>query len=149
MSTPEVPAPWANVAPQKRKVTGKAYHRDPHDFFQYFLTHEQANHRISAMKATAISTRGMRVQLPKHLYRRVERTARLTKCHFSEVIVSALETSLPLNGKRSSRNTSAFHRTKPKLNTCWPSVRKRARLEGLRREFPAHGFAPSLTRGIS
>lgn len=36
------------------------------------------------------------MQLPKHLYRRVERTARLTKCHFSEVIVSALETSLPL-----------------------------------------------------
>lgn len=48
------------------------------------------------MKARAISTRGMSVQLPKHLYRRMERTARLTKCQFSEVIASALETSLPL-----------------------------------------------------
>ena len=48
------------------------------------------------MKARAVATRGMRVQLPKRLYRRVVRAARLTKCHFSKVIVSALETSLPL-----------------------------------------------------
>jgi len=37
----------------------------------------------------------MRVQLPAYLRRRVERTARLTKCNVSEVIASAVETSLP------------------------------------------------------
>ncbi|MBI2182624.1 MAG: hypothetical protein HYU31_17615 [Deltaproteobacteria bacterium] len=48
------------------------------------------------MKARAIATRGMRVQLSKRLYRRVEQAARLTKCHFSKVIAAALESSLPL-----------------------------------------------------
>jgi len=48
------------------------------------------------MKARAIATRSMRVQLSKRLYRRVERAARLSKCHFSKVISASLETSLPL-----------------------------------------------------
>ena len=48
------------------------------------------------MKAGTIATRGMKVQLSKRLYRRVERAARLTKCHFSKVITAALETSLPV-----------------------------------------------------
>jgi hypothetical protein len=47
------------------------------------------------MKARVVSTRGMRVQLPTSLRRRIERTARLTKCNVSEVIASAVETSLP------------------------------------------------------
>ena len=47
------------------------------------------------MKSRVVSTRGMRVQLPTYLRRRVERTARLTKCNVSEVIASAVETSLP------------------------------------------------------
>lgn len=47
------------------------------------------------MKARAISTRGMRVTLPAYLCRRVERTARLTKCNASEVIASVVEASLP------------------------------------------------------
>lgn len=68
----------------------------PTTSFNIFLTHEPANHRISAMKARAVSPRGMRIQVPTHLYRRVERTARLSGCHFSEVVASALETSLPL-----------------------------------------------------
>jgi len=47
------------------------------------------------MHAKATNTRRMSVQLPTYLSRRVERTARLTKCKVSEVVASALATSLP------------------------------------------------------
>lgn len=48
------------------------------------------------MKADASATRGVTVQLSKRLYRRVERAARVTKCHFSKVVTAALESSLPV-----------------------------------------------------
>jgi hypothetical protein len=48
------------------------------------------------MQAKVANSRRMNVQLPTYLSRRVERTARLTKCKVSEIVASALETSLPL-----------------------------------------------------
>ena len=59
------------------------------------LTHGLTHRRISTMPAKAINTRRVSVQLPTYLSRRVERTARLTKCNVSEVVASALATSLP------------------------------------------------------
>ena len=47
------------------------------------------------MHAKTLKTKRMSVQLPMYLSRRVERTARLTKCNVSEVVASALATSLP------------------------------------------------------
>jgi hypothetical protein len=48
------------------------------------------------MQAKVANSRRMNVQLPTYLSRRVERTARLTKCKVSEIVASARETSLPL-----------------------------------------------------
>jgi hypothetical protein len=49
------------------------------------------------MQAKVANSRRMNVLLPTYLSRRVERTARLTKCKVSEIVASALETSLLLD----------------------------------------------------
>ena len=47
------------------------------------------------MPTKALNTKRVSVQLPTYLSRRLERTARLSKCNISEVVASALATSLP------------------------------------------------------
>jgi len=59
------------------------------------LTHGEAHRRISAMPTKALNMRRVSVQLPAYLSRRIERTARLSKCNVSQVVASALATSLP------------------------------------------------------
>lgn len=47
------------------------------------------------MQTKALKTKRVSVQLPTYLSRRIERTARISKCNISEVVASALATSLP------------------------------------------------------
>lgn len=47
------------------------------------------------MQEKTAATRPLNIHLPAYLSRRVERTARLTRCKVSEVVASALERSLP------------------------------------------------------
>ncbi len=48
------------------------------------------------MKAGVSSTRDLTVKVTKRLYRRMERAARLSKCHLNKVVTAALESSLPV-----------------------------------------------------
>lgn len=48
------------------------------------------------MIAKAKSSKAVRLQLPGNLYRRIEQAAQAASCGVAEVIVSALETKLPL-----------------------------------------------------
>ena len=47
------------------------------------------------MPTKAFNTKRVSIKLPTYLSRRVERTARLTKCKVSEVVASALANTLP------------------------------------------------------